>query len=68
MNNIIKDNFFYIDSTNIKDVKDSLYGFYIVKRNNEIKLISSLKNEVFNKDEILNGQYIYVKRRILVEK
>lgn len=62
MNNIIKDNFFYIDSTNIKDVKDSLYGFYIVKRNNEIKLISSLKNEVFNKDEILNGQYIYVKR------
>ena len=54
MNDLIKNEFFYIDSNNLKEVKDALYGYTISLTDNVLKLAPSYG------DNILSGQYIKI--------
>lgn len=62
MNNIINDNFFYIDSNNVNEIKDRLYGYIIVNKNNKINLLSSVDDLDIHANNILNGEYIFIKK------
>ena len=55
MKDYISENFFYIDSNNLNNIKSQLYGFCITKKDNKISLVN-------NENEEINGCYINVKK------
>lgn len=54
MNDLIKNEFFYIDSNNIRDIESGMYGYSISLNDNSLKLSTSYE------DNILSGQYIKI--------